>query len=489
MTLTQGGAGLRTIVLRDRLRSTILATEGAFVLAPPGLLVTQVGTTTFLDVDRSTLSGADICCGTVDVVVNVNGKPTIEALTLEPPAPVTMESLARLWDELLEETGRAPTSALGQQRGLPGRPKPSDHLRLAAIHRAHASCQEILAAWPQRHITAHVDRPIDLPGGRENLSRTALTGARRAAGIVLNSRVLPSHSVRMMSEYEDLDCPGLAAAALAVATLLRESSGLSPAEASWIADPFLRVSAKAAGASQSTPISSWPIAFVHAWESLQLVLSTFDASSNGDESSAPLTEVWRLYEGWVEICTKRTIGEQLQNVVESGHVELEGAGWGYTWTLGDGTVVGMLAQAVISSSSAFTESFLEGISSNSSDLRPDVVLYAAHPARRTRVAVFDAKYTAFDALTREAAATGGSKYLWGLEVGRAPAAHESEVGPAPAAYESGSRIRSVTLVSSRTTPKMHHASSRISGVTLPFYEEVPDEFRRMVSEVLVSLTT
>lgn len=489
MTLTQAGTGPRTIVLRDRQRSTVLTTGGVFVLAPPGLLVTQVGTTTFLDVDRSTLSGADICCGTVDVVVNVNGKPKIESLTLEPPAPVTLESLARLWDAIVEETGRAPTSALGQQRGLPGRPKPSDHLRLAAIHRAHASCQEILAAWPQRHVTVHVDRPIDLPGGRENLSRTALTGARRAAGIVLNGRVLPSHSVRMMSEYEDLDCPALAAAASSVATLLRENSGLSQAEASWIAEPFLRVSAKAAGASQSTPISSWPTAFVHAWESLQLVLSTFDVSINGEESSAPLTEIWRLYEGRVEICTKRTIGELLPNVVESQHMDLDGAGWGYKWRLADGTIVGMLAQAVISSSSAFTSTFKEGISSTSSDLRPDVVLYATHPSRSTRIAVFDAKYTAFDSLTREAAATGGSKYLWGLQVGSAPDAGDPEIGQPPVVDESVHRIQSVTLVSSGVAPRMHKESSRITGVTLPFFDGVPEQFRSRVSEVLVSLTT
>lgn len=488
MTLTPTGTGPRTIILRDRVRSTVLTTDGVFVLAPPGLLVTHAGTTTFLDVDRSALSGADICCGTVDVVVNINGKPKIEALTLEPPAPVTLESLARLWEAILEETGRAPTSALGQQRGLPGRPKPGDHLRLAAIHRAHASCQEILAAWPQRHVTVHVDRPIDLPGGRENLGRTALTGARRAAGIVLNGRVLPSHSVRMMSEYEDLDCPALAAAASSVATLLREKSGLSQAEASWIAEPFLRVSAKAAGASQGTPISSWPTAFVHAWESLQLVLSTFDVSSNGDESSAPLTEIWRLYEGWVEICTKRLIGEQLQNVVESRYEELDGAGWAYRWSLADGTDVGMIAQAVISSSPAFTGNISRGISSNSSDLRPDVLMYATHPARPTRVAVFDAKYTAFDALTREAAATGGSKYLWGLEVGKFGGG-ESDVGQAHDAGRFESRIQSVTLVSNRATPKMHDESSRISGVTLPFFEGVPDEFRSKVSDVLVSLTT
>ncbi|MGW9415169.1 nuclease domain-containing protein [Arthrobacter cupressi] len=281
-----------------------------------------------------------------------------------------------------------------------------------------------------------------------------------------------------MSEYEDFDCPALASAALAVARIVRTTEGLSTEEVSWIVAPFLRVAAKAGGSSQPTPISSWPASLIHVWESLQLVLSAFDATRNGVQASAPLSEIWRLYEGWVGICTKRTIGEELAGVVASERLQMVGADWGHAWTLSDGTVIGMLAQAIVTSTQAFTSMFPEGISSSSSDLRPDVLLFATNPQGPTRVAVLDAKYRAFETLTREAAATGGSKYMWGLEVGQAASADGH-----------GHRILSVTLVSNETSPRMHRASSRIGSARLPFYQDVPDSFRRTVRNLLVSLTT
>jgi hypothetical protein len=344
------------------------------------------------------------------------GELELVSISLPPPPPLTSGDVDAMWGALssLPSASRrwVRRRALWEDAALQTRWSEFE-LFVASLPDLLAIARHLVTRWPQREHRETYWRPVELAGGREDGLATLRRLGQRS-GVCTSQGPLPERSLRRRGSTVPWE---LAAVALLAAEVSRrvqleaDSSGptvMAPLDAvASVARPRVR-------RSDPSP-SSWPPALRGFHDAALDVLATVIAASHG-EQRAPLCHLWALYEGWVSSQVVQAVayhkGRPPDVEPQVQRIHRGGAAWVARWR-DDVEVIDVWGQLNIESSGeplcddpAFT------VRSVTSTLIPDA-LVAIRRAHEERIVVIDAKFRS-DRLDRDDAATGASKYHWGL---------------------------------------------------------------------------
>lgn len=350
------------------------------------------------------------CCGELTLPWASPTDHGVERLRIDAPAPFVNSDLRTMWEarNRLVLRHRPPTGGDADWASLAL--VDYDGLAWEQLGRARDVAQVLLARWPTHPIAETEWRPLDRPGGRLLVAETERTLKNHA--VDLGDRVSPAKTARRYSRPEDRRLLGLALLATLAAERLSSETALDehPALKSSLIDLFRRVAWRSypAWPVRDPPPSTWPSGMAAAHVALLRLLTTLRDKGVG-ESSAPLSELWELYQSWLAESLAQALDHALGPRITShssgsrigvwpdgaGEVELRYEPQFSTALGGRGTdVLGRRLVGVIGT------------------LRPDLVM-ARREGGEWRAVVVDAKKRSapleVDDLSIEA-----SKYLWGV---------------------------------------------------------------------------
>lgn len=358
------------------------------------------------------------CCGLVQLPwVSATGLG-VASLLVPPPVPFEEADITEMWqarNRLTASRRNATGGAAAWSRLMHAVGADVDWL---AIEHALAAASGLLARWPQHHLPVARWLPPERAGGRELV---AVTERSSRVHRVPGASGRPAETARRTTSSTDQSLHALAAVAHLLAARIHQLPGIDaePVLRDAAVDTFRRVAVRSHSARKAVdpPPSVWPAAFVAAYSATLRALATANALGPGCES-APLSEIWELYEAW----TADRLREEISLVLGASEASSVETCIG-RWADGAGTVE-LHYQAYFS---AFSERVLldQAYTAVIGDLIPDLCLVRAEDGV-ARLLVLDAKKRS-GALLIDDLVTHSSKYLWGIRrAGAATAASAVE---------------------------------------------------------------
>lgn len=396
-----------------------------------------------------------------------SGALEIVSIPLPPPPPITGGDVEAMWHAL----GSLPTAtrrwvrrrALWENATLQTRWSEFE-LFVASLPELVAIAKHLITRWPQQEDHDTAWRPVELAGGREDVVATIRRlgpqgGTRTPQGLI------PERSVRRRGSTRPWE---LAAVSLMAAEVSRRVRGEAHTADRSVLAPLDAVAAAARPRTrQRDPApSSWPAPLRGFHDAALDVLAAVTAASHG-KREAPLCHLWTLYEAWVSAQAVEAVALYKGRPPDLGpqlhRVHRGGAAWLARWH-DDADVIDVWGQLDIGRKDeplcgdpAFT------IRSVTSTLIPDA-LVAVRRAHQQRIVAIDAKFRS-DRLDPDDAATGASKYHWGLR----PARNGQPIGLAEVVLAtSGRAVQPYDPGASRITVQraIPHLTAALPGLDL-----------------------
>ncbi|HKF83740.1 MAG TPA: hypothetical protein VKB23_12370 [Solirubrobacterales bacterium] len=462
-----------------RARGQTVAEEdvgGPLMIRPGGMkVVSGSGSDLVLELEQSGTEVPDMLVGEVPLVWwnPVERSVDVSFVKVKPAAPFTKEDVATMWSRLVSTSLRGLTLPPGQGRDQGPRPGRGDWLRPEAVPNARAACRHMLANWPEQERVVPVWAPADMRGAPEDLIETERRGGSRP-GREVGGALIPDKVAKRHRSTAPWASAALAAACRSLVKAVEERLA-SPSQATALVRPMREV-AERAGVSRAVDPSrsSWPPI---AREVFAAVLGARISLSLGNDPTGlvPLSNVWRLYEGWLAIA----VADALKPLLGEGS-ELPGkTRWGWGWSCGS-ALVRVRAQAEIKAdANAELAGHPDGLLSVLSNLKPDVLVTVCDPAGGQAVLCVEAKRrTTATSMEASEVAEAGAKYAWGIRSGADPA----------------TPIASVIVASSAQLPAMHDEDEgRLSASFLlpsqgraAFEDSVRQRVKALLAEVAPS---
>lgn len=352
------------------------------------------------------------CCGTLSLVsITDDTAFHVQNLTVPPPAPFVHDDLRWMWEarNRLALRRRAPLSgdASWSTTAL------SDELRLRLDQLPHAvnMANRLLARWPTRPAIREELLPIDRKGGRENLLGTALVGSR-LGGIDYQGRRLPIRTVRIFGAAEPRRCGSVSAIAellyARADSFLARPEGLpDAADRHRVLAPLAGVAGAAAMARGQVdgPPSTWPTEMQRFYSLAAIAVTELSILGPG-EGTAPLSEVWELYQAWAAEDVLAGVEQLFGPPDEQDAGSLLGR-WSTARSVVELHYLPTIPAAPGKSFAVCGTALYAAIG----DLEPDILL-AARTEGKTRLLVLDPKQRPY--LQPGTVSVEASKYLWGM---------------------------------------------------------------------------
>lgn len=349
------------------------------------------------------------CCGQLVFVAVGGGVARTVELDIPPPTPFTDVDLRAMWEahNRIEVRGRPPTSAEGDWGEA--RLDPSDAVRLVALPLALAAARRLASDWPQDLTTQHVTLPIDRPGGHVDLRATA---RRAGPAAIVGARPLPARTIRTFGRRRPRRCSSVAAIAQhlrrrADDVLTSLSVPVEQRRALLAALGTIAERARSASDMVDGPPSTWPPQMLTFYSNAAVALSEVEIVGAGTDS-APLSELWYLYQQWV---VERALAHMI-GLLGEPNAAVNGSCLG-RWEV-EGSTVELHAQLDIPARRESAATVCgRPIHAVIGDLIPDLVIASRrHGEDSVRLLVADPKKRAF--LDQGTLAVEASKYLWGI---------------------------------------------------------------------------
>ena len=393
----------------------------------------------------------DILVGDVPVLFVSRQKESISTLRLNPPKPFSRNLVEQMqgdiYDQLVKISGH---NSIGHDRSL-GLPSGStlSPINVDFLAQVARISSDMLSSWPTKHSTDILWRQTELPGGREDFKRTVREPRQSRFYALGTDATYPERTARIVSSNVLWTSTLLARAA---ANLYKQMDleNLEPGRRAG--DPFSRlllaVAERAAPESRepSTPLSTWPAIALQLYIAIRRAHSSLAETSSDSPNYLPSTLLWRLYEHWVGALLLPPGGRVYPFAANQGS-RYE---WSASWEE-NGAVNVLLAQPEITGTfHSFDGALMEPVRSITSRLIPDYLLQSRASGRVITTAI-DCKRRLPGGLKARDIAESGSKYCWGIRVGR---------------DEMGSQIdQAYVLTSSESPPAMNDRNSLISALS------------------------
>lgn len=406
------------VLFRDKWRTTSpLILASAPVIIPRELRVqSRTETELVLGPPEGDELGADILAGTVPLVHFAGNILRVAWLDIPPPAPLTLEHLRVMWNQISMLGLPLPESVSAQGRLPSGRLNPKFHALLDYLEKAHRLACELLADWPTVGVAETRWQYIELPLGREDLLRTSRAGGR-FPGFTLNDRVLPERSARRVGTSRAWTSSTLADAASRAVRALSPVLSSNDQHAGVLA-PFSEIARRSAASSSRTdpPLSSWPRRARALLEPLRALCAIAEATQDAPVMNAPLSYVWRLYEAWVASEVFRWLDARGDTVRSVMATQSRGVEWLRVWEMSGIKIVACAQLEVRARLHDLGGLLPDGVRSLTSVLKPDVAVFVLEDSQTTMV-VIDAKRRSAREMAADDIAEAASKYIWGLRLG------------------------------------------------------------------------
>lgn len=382
------------------------------------------------------------CCGLVELPwVSATGLDAA-SLLVPPPAPFEDDDITVMWQARNRLTARLRTATSGAAAWSTLEYAVGPNVDWTAVEQALAATSRLLGQWPQQHLPTVRWLPPERTGGRELVTVTERSSrVHRVPGAGRR----PAETARRTTRSTDQTLHALAAVAHLLAERIHQLPGIDaePVLRDAVVGIFRRVAARSQSARKAVdpPPSVWPDTFVTAYSACLRALATANALGPGQES-APLSEVWELYEAW----TADQLREEISVVLGASQPSTVDTCIG-RWADGAGTVE--LHYQPHFSTSGPRALLGHAYTAVIGDLIPDLCFVRVEGGV-ARTLVLDAKKRT-GALLIDDLVMHSSKYLWGIRradaVATAPALEQvvllTSVGGVKAGRTEG-RARAVT---------------------------------------------
>jgi len=354
------------------------------------------------------------CCGRLLLPwVNRHG-PGTTVMDIPPPLPFDNDDLRTMWTarNRLTMARRPPTSGDAEWARL--RRSVGSDVDWQLLELAVWNASVTLSNWPARSIPSVQWLPTDRTGGRILVGVTERSP--RSHALPSGPSGMPALTARRSAAAQPRTLHALAAVAALLANALEAVPGINQ-------DPFIRdrltglFRRVAQRSLPSTPVadpppSSWPRPLSATYAACVRALTVITAVGPGS-SSAPLSELWELYQAWCAEALRAAITAILgPSGVTSPSTSCIGQ-----WSDGSATVE-LHYQPKITTGGAFS-ALGQKYQAAISDLEPDLLLLR-QDGNTVRRLVLDPKKRSgllgVDDLTLNA-----SKYLWGIRAADQPA--------------------------------------------------------------------
>jgi hypothetical protein len=353
------------------------------------------------------------CCGDIVLPWVNRAGPGVTTLTVPPPQPFQADDIRTMWQarNRLIASRRPPTSGEAEWSRLE-RIVGKD-VDWTALEDAVKSAVSILASWPTQTVPTTAWLPVDRPGGRLLINMTERSS--RTHRLPTGQSGAPAVTARRSAVLEKRTLHAVAAVSGLLAERLAGLAGLD--QVPDLRDRLVGVFKQVASRSNprrpvaDPPPSVWPTAFTATYSACLRALSTIRDLGAGD-GSAPLSEVWELYQAWVAEAIRSAMEGVLgPSMKTSGHKTCIGR-----WIDVQGEVELHYQPQIPARGAASFQGY--GLVAAISDLDPDLLLIRTD-AGGVRLIVVDAKKRSA-AMLGEDLAGHSSKYLWGIRNSAAP---------------------------------------------------------------------
>lgn len=345
------------------------------------------------------------CCGLIELPWVSSTGLGVASLSVPPPAPFEDDDITTMWRarNRLTRRRRIPTSGAAAWSALERVVGPS--VDWTAVEQALAAASGLLSQWPRQHLPTVRWLPPERSGGRELVAVTERSSrVHRSPG----AERRPAETARRTTRCADQTLHALAAVTHLLAERIHHLPGIDaePELRDALVATFRRVAARSHSARRAVdpPPSVWPNTFVVAYAECLRALSAARVIGPG-ERSAPLSEVWELYEAWTAEHFSEAISLVLGERQRSAEVTCIGR-----WVDGAGTVE-LHYQAHFPTSGPrglLGQEYTAAIG----DLFPDLCLIRVEGGK-ARMLVLDAKKRS-GLLPLDELVAHTSKYLWGI---------------------------------------------------------------------------
>lgn len=353
------------------------------------------------------------CCGRLTLVALTDkGVLNVEHLSVPPPPPFADLDLRAMWEARNRLHLRRRDQVGGNADWSETILNPALQLRLEQLPPAIGVARRLLGRWPQVAVTRRRVLPVERRGGREDLLATSrLGGTVRTFGH--GGRQLPDRTVRRFGDAERRRCGSVSTIAkllFTTADRFLDKPDAIPEKGArrQLLSPLAAVAEAAAmrPGLVDDPPSTWPHEMQQFYSRAALALTELEIVGAGDDT-APLSELWELYQAWVADLVLTRLEEEL------GSRTVPSAGKNPLGRWDDGSVVVELHYTPTLPSKPGNSYEVCGTPLHAviGDLEPDLVL-GLRAAGTTRVLVLDPKKRPF--LDSGTVTVEASKYLWGI---------------------------------------------------------------------------
>ena len=380
----------------------------------------------------------------------------IQELPIPPPHPFSQADIDQMWADTCRLPSPVPNSVRRDGLSATGIAFEGPVNPMSVLTVVTNLATRLVRRWPIRESTTLGWRPIDLPGGREDVRGTISQLSRAGIALIDEEVLVPARSLRRRSDGIPWRLTSLAQALREVDRLVKHaaSDGRITGSANVIRsllEPIERArtitSVKTRTFTDPAP-SSWPPPLRTLYELSLVFIAGVSAQGAGTER-APLCHLWALYESWVSACVLQAIehivgAPPLRPPEVVGVNSVGGPVWRAQWE--KPMRIELWSQGEIASGST---NLGVPVTSITATLIPDCTIIFRSGDRST-ITVVDAKLRR-DTLTAGDAAQQASKYLWGARRSANP---------------EQSALNEVVLVSPSQVANMYSPDlARVEGVT------------------------
>jgi hypothetical protein len=378
------------------------------LVLPPGLRLDRLRQGGLAEIQLRPDSPIGTFVGRLSIPYLTGGRVRLAALDVPPPDPWRWGDIRTMLDAV-ERLALPDASASGAMRkGRASSFVSRRELAWTALNHCSSAASAVLAQWPVRWSHRQVYQPLEHSRGTELIDVTERQLGQRIDVVQSkDGRVVPLETVRRVGHVEPWTNRSIATVTRQVCLVVlsaKEKSVFGDAPTALTA-PIRALSHRARPALPipDPPFSSWAPVFSEAYEaSLNVLMAT--ASGGRRSGWVPLSDLWRLYEGWLAERSLTILQRILGKPSWTSGTERIACGWaGENWEL------------EIRHPCTFSNKprLLSGHKwwSVSSELEPDVGMIANGPSGPRFVAL-DAK--ARGRVTAGELASEASKYLWGI---------------------------------------------------------------------------
>ena len=234
-------------------------------------------------------------------------------LQLPVPAPFVQADIEQMWAAACSLPPPVPASVRRDALSATGIAFEGPVNPLSLLTLITNLATRLLRSWPIRESVSLGWRPIDLPGGREDVRGTIAQLARAGVAVKSTNIAVPARTLRRRSDGVPWHLASLTQALREVTRLVREAEGQGRLEGS--ADVIRSLLAPIEGAlaivsleehRADPPPSSWPPPLRTLYELCLIFIAGVSAQGSGSQR-APICHLWALYEVWVSACVLRSI--------------------------------------------------------------------------------------------------------------------------------------------------------------------------------------